>query len=492
MGDTIAAGTITFVLNDQPRTVAVEPDRTTLSLLRELGQFAVREGCNEGDCGACTVLLGEPEQGVMRYRALNACLLPAMRLHGRHVLTIAGLTAGDILHPIQQAMLDAHAAQCGFCTPGLIMSLLALFLSTPAPSDASIASVLEGHLCRCTGYEAIRTAVMSLRDQAPTPDQLLPACCSGMPARLAALPPAQRTTQTGPGRTGYSRPGTLTAALDLLYELREGYRVLAGGTDLQVERNLGKSGPVHLVDLEDVRELRHIDETDKGIRIGAMTTLDDILRSALVRDRLPLLARAASDMGSAQVRNSATLAGNVATASPIGDGSTALLALNATLELRSADGLRQLPLDTFFLGYRQTALQPGELITALIVPGQDGPWDWRKSARRAAVDIAAVSSAACLTGSESRPAIRLACSGVAATPVLLTEVMRFLHDRRLTPDSIRAAGDRAAAAVSPISDVRGSAGYRRLLVRNHVMEHLRVLAGLPPQLLVERYPGGDA
>ncbi len=480
---------IAFLLNGQEIRTTVHPGQTALDLLRNLGRTGVKEGCNEGDCGACTVLIGEIRNGQMHHEAVNACLTPAPRLHGRHVLTIEGLGDADNLHPIQQAMLDAHAVQCGFCTPGQIMSLLGLFAATPKSSDEDIASALEGNLCRCTGYTAIRDAARHLRQAGLDLEHILPDCCRDAAQRLTTLPPL--AWEDAPAEAGapiqrYHRPQSLDEFSALLTELDGSVRVLAGGTDIQVEANLKHVHARHLLDLDALSELRFVREEDGLIRIGAMTTLDDILRSDLVRARLPLLARAVSQMASTQVRNRATLAGNVATASPIGDGSTALLALNAVLVLRGPDGERRLPLDHFFLGYRSTALGPREIITALDVPPQTGPWDWRKSARRGAVDIAAVSSALCAEAGARKA--RLACAGVAATPVLLRQTMALLHAHELTPDLIREAELLAAAEVTPISDVRGGAEYRRLLVRNHVAHHLAVLGGQTPRELIPLRP----
>ncbi len=486
---------IAFLLDNREVRTTVPSGQTALDLLRGLGRTGVKEGCNEGDCGACTVLIGESRDGRMRYQAANACLTPAPRLHGRHVLTVESLGDADNLHPIQRAMLDAHAVQCGFCTPGQIMSLLGLFATTPQPSDEDIASALEGNLCRCTGYATIRDAALRLGQANLDPARILPDCCQDAARRLTALPPLvweNAPAETGAPMQRYHLPQSMEELIPLLAELEGNFRVLAGGTDIQVEANLRHIHARHLVDLDALTELRFIREQDGVIHIGAMTTLGDILHSDLIRSRLPLLARAVSQMASAQVRNRATLAGNVATASPIGDGSTVLLALNTTLILRGPDGARRLPLDQFFLGYRHTALGPREIIAAMEVPPQTGPWDWRKSARRSAVDIAAVSSALCAEANGRNP--RLACAGVAATPVLLPRTMALLSGRDLTPDLIREAASLATEEISPISDVRGGADYRRVLIRNHITHHLAVLGGRMPRELVPLQPKltGDA
>ena len=480
---------IAFLLNDREIRTTVRPGRTALDLLRGLGRTGVKEGCNEGDCGACTVLIGEIRDGRMRYATATACLTPAPRLHGRHVLTIEALDDADSLHPIQQAILDANAVQCGFCTPGQIMSLLGLLVAKPHPTDEDTAQALEGNLCRCTGYTAIRDAARQLCQAGLDPDRVLPACCRDAARRLAALPPLAWETvrpEADELLQDYFLPQSLDELFARLSDLDGNARVLAGGTDIQVEANLKHVHARHLVDLGALPELRVIREQDGSIRIGAMASLDDILCSDLIHAKLPLLARAVSQMASAQVRNQATLVGNVATASPIGDGSTALLALGAVLVLRGPTDERRLPLDRFFLGYRRTALAQREIITAIDVPPQTGSWDWRKSARRGAVDIAAVSSALCAGVDGHNP--RLACAGVAATPVLLTQAMALLNGRELTPDLIREAASLAAQEISPISDVRGSADYRRLLVRNHVAHHLSVLGGQTPRELIPLQP----
>lgn len=480
---------IAFLLNEREIRTTVQPGQTALDILRGLGRTGVKEGCHEGDCGACTVLVGEARDGRMRYQTQNACLMPAPRLHGRHVLTIEGLGAPDELHPIQQAMLDTHAVQCGFCTPGQILSLLGLFANTPSPLDEDIASALEGNLCRCTGYAAIRDAACLLRQRGLDPAHILPAHHRNAAQRLVGLPSLgweEIPHETDAPASRYHLPQSMAELFALVTELSGSFRILAGGTDIQVEANLKHNHAPHLIDLSALPELRFIREQDGLIGIGAMSSLNDILRSDLIRARLPLLARAVSQMASAQVRNRATLAGNAATASPIGDGSTALLALAAVLVLRGPRGERRVSLDQFFLGYRRTALEPDELIVAVEVPSQTGPWDWRKSARRGAVDIAAVSSALC-ADEDGRDA-RLACAGIAATPVLLPRTMALLRNRKLTPDLITEACALAAEEISPISDVRGSADYRRLLVRNHVAHHLAVLGGQAPRELIPLHP----
>jgi xanthine dehydrogenase small subunit len=254
------------------------------------------------------------------------------------------------------------------------------------------------------------------------------------------------------------------------------YRVVAGGTDVMVDANVKGAVPKHLVDITRIAGLRSIrDEADK-IVIGANVPMTDILRHPAARARLPLLCAALSQMASLQVRNAATLAGNLATASPIGDAGTALLALNAVAVLTTKMGERRVPVDGFYKGYRQTELCAHELITAVEVPATDGVWDFQKSAKRSAVDITAVSSgfAAQVQGKKIASA-RIALGGVAPTPVLARRTMAFLSGKTVDAALIEQAARMAAAEVEPISDVRGSREYRSALVRNHAVKHLSKL-----------------
>ncbi len=473
---------IAFFLNGREVAANVTPGQTALQLLRgQFGLTGTKEGCNEGDCGACTVAIGRWDGGgrEFRYRAHTSCLVPAARLHGTHVITIEGLGIPENLHPIQRAFLDSHATQCGFCTPGFIMSLFCLYARNPDPSRAQIGEALEGNLCRCTGYESIFRAAASIAGVA---GQILPPYHEPVAQALAGfdrrLSFAEAPLPQGAEPMDYHRPETLERLFDLLWRIGdcERYRIIAGGTDVVVDANVKRLRFRHLVDIAGIPGLSEIRGTDRGVSVGALATLTDVTEHRLVSAKLPLLRAVVSRMASLQVRNSGTLAGNLATASPIGDAATAALALDATLVLATKMGERRVPAGSFFKGYRRTELCAHELITAIEFPEQDGPWDFRKSAKRGAVDISSVCTAmtARLDGSKVA-AIRIACGGAAATPVLLAGAAAAVLGRELAPAAIEQAAQAAAAEVAPIDDVRGSRQFRSALVRNHVVEHLSKL-----------------
>ncbi|MCU0607286.1 MAG: FAD binding domain-containing protein [Candidatus Edwardsbacteria bacterium] len=488
MTETMRKPRISFFLNGRAAVAAVSPGDTALTVLRrQFGLTGTKEGCNEGDCGACTVALGELRGGTVEYRAFTSCLLPATRLHGRHVITVEGLGAPERPHPIQQAFLDHHATQCGFCTPGFVMSLFCLFARNPAATRAEIAEALEGNLCRCTGYLSIDGAGAALAEKikinaGDIRGQILPAYCGEVAEQLHRFDRPIETVEvsepSGERCLAYHLPATLEQAFDIMWGIAEtaDYRVVAGGTDVMVDANVKGAVPKHLVDVSRIAGLRSIRDDAGTIVIGANVPMTDILLHPAVRAKLPLLCAALSQMASLQVRNAATLAGNLATASPIGDAGTALLALDAVAVLTTKLGERKVPVESFYKGYRQTELCAHELVTAVEVPTADVAWDFQKSAKRSAVDITAVSSgfAAQVEGRRIVSA-RIALGGVAPTPVLARRTMELLTDKEIDAALIEQAARMAASEVEPISDVRGSREYRSALVRNHVAKHLSKL-----------------
>lgn len=484
---------ISFFLNDKSMRLAVPPDMNTLELLRDrLGMTGTKESCAEGDCGACTVTVGGFEQGRLVYRAINSCLYPAARLHGRHLVTIEGLTTGradalapgDQLHLIQQAILDHHATQCGYCTPGIVMSLFALFINQPNASATDIIGALEGNLCRCTGYESVRRAARevarSINRKGPSKrGSIVPAYFTRIAAALKQGV-AKPNESTEPGfqdrfSIGYRMPSSLAELFAFLNESRDPSRVrlVNGATDLMVEMNVKRQFPDILVDISRIEELTAINERDGTVSIGAACTLAQIMDHPMVRQRIPLLEETIRCMASTQIRNLATLAGNVANASPVADGAVSLLALDARLLLSSVSGKRTIPLEKFYHDYKKTALRPGEIIAAIETAPPPGRGTFLKAAKRRVADIAAVNSA-CWLGTESGRVhlCRIAFGGVAVFPKLAEICASFLSGRELTTKTIVAAAALAAEEFVPISDVRGSASYRRLLIRNQVIAHL--------------------
>ncbi|HEY0950830.1 xanthine dehydrogenase small subunit, partial [Nocardioides sp.] len=413
-----AAPSIT--VNGTTRSLAgVAPHTTALDWLRGLGLTGAKEGCAEGECGACAVLVARSDGEVTCWTALNACLVPAVALDGQEVVTAEGLGTPDDLHPVQRELAERGGSQCGYCTPGFVCSMAAEFYRRDRGGDVVTddrgpngfdLAALSGNLCRCTGYRPIRDAAYALGD--PAPDDPLAA------RRHRPAPPPAATHVDGPdGR--FVRPRDLAEALDLLREHLDA-RPIAGCTDWGVDVNLHGARAPYLVAIDQLAELRRVSVPEApggAIEIGAALSLSEV-ESALAGG-VPLLAELFPAFASRLIRNSATIGGNLATASPIGDLAPALLALEATVVLVSAAGEREVPVDGFCTGYRRSQLRPGELIRAVRIPQpQAGLTAFHKIAKRRYDDISSVAVAFALDvvdGTVVRA--RIGLGGVAATPV---------------------------------------------------------------------------
>ena len=427
-------------VDGKEQVAAVSPSKMLLDYLRASGHVAVKEGCAEGDCGACTVAV----RGEGTFKAVNSCLVPLAAVAGHEVMTAVGLAQGA-LHPVQEALAKAGGSQCGFCTPGFVMSLFAAGYSGETGN-----AVLEGNLCRCTGYRPIREAARSL-NAAPTDE--FPEPKYSAPTHYSALD------------EHYFQPTSLEEALSLLAAHPDA-KLIAGGTDVGVELNkLGRHYPV-LVALEHVPELRQLAETDAELTLGSALTLSEL--ETQLGGRIPLLETMLQTFAARQIRNRATLGGNLATASPVGDLAPVLLACDAAVTLVSAEGERTLPLSEFFTGYRTTVQRPGELIHSVTVPKRVGQLEAvYKVGKRGADDISTVAAAfslGLLDGTVS--SARLAYGGVAATPVRAFEVETFLRGKPWNARTASEAAVRLRSLFTPLSDLRGSAAYRRALVGN--------------------------
>ena len=427
-------------VDGKEQVAAASPSELLLDYLRASGHVAVKEGCAEGDCGACTVAV----RGEGTFKAVNSCLVPLAAVAGQEVVTAAGLAKNGVLHPVQKALATAGGSQCGFCTPGFVMSLFAAGYSGET-GDA----VLEGNLCRCTGYRPIREAARSLKaptDEFPKPEHPAPAHYSALDEH-------------------YFQPTSLTETLSLLTAYPDA-KLIAGGTDVGVELNkLGRHYPV-LVALEHVPELRQLEETDTELTLGSALTLSEL--ETQLGGRIPLLETMLQTFAARQIRNRATLGGNLATASPVGDLAPVLLACDAAVTLVSAEGKRTLPLNEFFTGYRTTVQRPGELIHSVTVPKRAGQLEAvYKVGKRGADDISTVAAAFSLGLFEGTiSSARLAYGGVATTPVRAFEVETFLRGKPWNERTALETATRLRALFTPLSDLRGSAAYRRALVGN--------------------------
>ncbi|QKV18787.1 xanthine dehydrogenase small subunit [Oricola thermophila] len=437
-------GCIRFVLNGEPVEFAVRPDTTALDLIRNhAGLKGTKEGCAEGDCGACTVLL---RRGDGPRRAANACIMTAAQLDGTELTTVEGLKHDGALTPLQEAMASNGSSQCGFCTPGIVMALTGLVENDPDPAEEAIHDALAGNLCRCTGYRPIVEAAKS-------------AAKAGLPAPSAAsLPPRQE--EVAIGGSVLHQPRTLAD----LAALRARYPdavILAGGTDLGVARADYHSDWHRIISTAQVAELRAVTETDDGWTFGAAVTWEEVLQA--VRDDWPSLATLIRRFGSTQIRAMGTVGGNIGTASPIGDGPPALIALGADITLASAAGSRTIKLEDFFLDYRKTELRSDEVIASVTVPRPKPGEEFRvyKLSKRYDQDISTVCGAFWLAMEDGKvAACRFAYGGMAAIPKRAKASENSILGRPLESDSVEEAIARLADDFTPLSDWRGSADYR--------------------------------
>lgn len=455
-----------FILNDQAVSAGESPGMVLLEFVRDVKCLSgTKEACREGECGACTVLVGRRRpDGSVSYKACASCLLPLGDIDGCHVVTVEGLS-GAGLTLVQRLIVEHSASQCGFCTPGIVLSLTGFALGSERLSYEAALDALDGNICRCTGYASIRNAARALCEALKVPAApaarvpalisagVLPAWFADIPKRLAGLPaPA---------------------------EARAGAVLVAGGTDLFVQKPEQLMGS-DLCFLSRRADLDYVKADGAFLRVGGAVTIEDFRLSAPVREHFPALERDLLLHSSAILRNKATLAGNIVNASPIGDATIILLALGARLAITGEGGKRrEVPLEKFYLGYKKTDLACGELVSEMIIPlpPKGAVYSFEKVSNRTTLDIAAVNSAALLAaGPDGGIAdLRVSAGGVGPVPLLLD--LDAFKGRRLGAETAEAAGLAAEAQARPIDDIRGSAAYKRLLLGKLVRAQLAAAAG---------------
>ena len=481
---------IEFILNDQDISTSQPPGTTVLDFVRYHKNLkGTKIGCREGDCGACTVLVGELVGDDVKYRTMTSCLMPLANAAGKHVVTVEGINPPEgSLTPVQQAMVDESGTQCGFCTVGFVMSLTGFCVDETAKTPEMAVSAVDGNICRCTGYKSIERAACRVSERLTVnSEQFVPEYFVGIKDRLSNLSSA---TQNAERRAAGS---VLQAA------------VVGGGTDLYVQKPDWMADNASLPLFYD-EKLRGIRDTGDHIEIGASATVTDLLESPIMQSIFPDLYKHLKLVSSTPIRNMATLAGNFVNASPIGDMTVWFLALDAEIELTGTQapspataqsGDRTLALKDLYLGYKQLAKQPDEIITTIRFKKLTGDFrfNFEKVSKRTYLDISTVNTAISLkvraeVGEDWVPPAladstrqeaslvnytvldaHVAAGGVAPIPLYLRETSAFLRGREVNEETITAANKIMQSEISPISDVRGTEQYKRLLLRQLFRAH---------------------
>jgi xanthine dehydrogenase small subunit len=448
---------VQFLLNGQPCSEdSAPPTMTVLDWLRGRARLTgTKEGCAEGDCGACTIVLGRQVDGSLQYQAVNSCLMMLPQIGNCDVLTVEGLAAPDgSLHPVQQAMVDTDATQCGFCTPGFVMAMFAFHHGGEPADDGVIHEALAGNLCRCTGYRSI---VEACRRIALGPGDRFIAEKAVTADALAALPACMDYRVGG---QVFLRPRSLTELLAAFAE-RPDAVLLAGGTDLGLRVSKHREAIPAVIAIDAIEELRRIASLPGALELGGAVTYTQALPDI---DRcFPSFGALVRRIGSRQIRNLGTIAGNLATASPIGDAIPCLIALGATVTLASRAGERVMPVESFITGYRQTALLPSEVITTIRMPlleaGQE--FSTYKVSKRFDQDISTVIAAFRLARRDGKVGeLRAAYGGMAPRAMRAASVETAVNGHPWTPEALADIDAVVARDFTPIADHRGGAAYR--------------------------------
>ena len=483
----MAAGAVRFVFAGRVRTLSdVDPNMTVLDWLRERERkTGTKEGCAEGDCGACTVALGELVGEELRYRAVNACILFLPVLDGKELVVVEDLRGPDgALHPVQQALVDTHGSQCGFCTPGFVMSLFALYHADPAPDRAAINDAVAGNLCRCTGYRPIVDAGLAMHGYARKDRFARRAKATAK--RLKSIARAETLALEGAGRRYFAPVGE--DALAGLVAAHPKACLLAGGTDVGLWVTKEHRDLDTLIYLGGVRDMDYVRGKGDEIEIGAAASYTDALDA--VGGAYPDFAELFRRLGSVQIRNAGTIGGNIANASPIGDSAPGLIALGASLVLRKGARRRSLPLDEFFIDYRKTALRRGEYVSAIHLPKPRAGRHFHtyKISKRFDQDISAVCGGYAVTVEGGRVSkARIAYGGMAATPKRAAACEAALEGAVWSEDAVERAMHALEHDFTPMSDMRASADYRMVVAKNLLRRMYLESAAAPGPLHVLDY-----
>lgn len=456
-----------FLLNNREVCTSQAPSTTTLDYLRQTEKFiGAKVGCREGGCGSCTVLLGELKGEQVDYKAVPSCLLPLGELQGKHLVTIEGINQLQ-LSVVQQAIADFGATQCGFCTPGIVISLTGYLLANEAEvSDEGIKQALSGNLCRCTGYASLKRVGSFLvklfghRTKLTILDlitqKIIPEYFQNVPAHLCHL--ASITLENG------------QAVPDFL---------IAGGTDIYVQQSdIIPDSQVKFLNQSSVPQMQGISRNENQLHLGALTTFAEFANHPEIIKLIPDIQTYVQRIASWQIRNRATLGGNIVAASPLGDSSIILLAFEPLLILKDKLQTRILPMTEFFQGYKETMKNPGEILTEIVLPLPSAPtkFNFEKISKRQYLDCAVVNSAMKVRcEGDVICEIAVSMGGVCAIPLFLKQTSAYFLGQRITAKTIQGVFPLLQQEISPISDVHGSAEYKRLLARQILIAHFTKL-----------------
>jgi xanthine dehydrogenase small subunit len=465
---------IRFLLNDKEVATDMPPGTVLVDLIRyQQYLIGTKIGCREGDCGACTVLVGEIKDNQLRYQSMTSCLLPLGNVEGKHIVTVEGINSPDSteLNPVQQAMVESGATQCGFCTPGFVMSLAGFCLTDKEPTYENAIASIDGNICRCTGYKSIERAAarlassLSLLKREPkeeptsfvTRHNLLPNYFSSVGSRLKSIIENGMLTQE-------SHKSAVS-------------NLLGGGTDLYVQKH-DELTHTSIRFLFDKPELNGISKNGNKCIIGPSATVSDLLNSPVINEVFPQFARYAKLVSSTPIRNMATIAGNFVNASPIGDFTIFFLALDAQITLSDGKKNRDLPLRNLYKGYKTLDKKPTEHVEKIWfeIPGKNSHFHFEKVSKRTHLDIASVNTAIHLVVQDGKILTAgLSAGGVSPVPLFLKKSSVWLTGKILSKELIGEINEIVQQEISPISDARGAADYKRLLLTQLIKAHFMTL-----------------
>lgn len=480
---------ISFVLNNE--TIELSDFSSSLTLLDYLrldrSLRGTKEGCAEGDCGACTVLIGRLEGKELKYESVNACIRFMGSLDGCHVVTVEHLkSSNNKLHPVQQAMVDYHGSQCGFCTPGFVMSIYGLWMQSPNPTIAQIEQALQGNLCRCTGYEPIIKAAQNVSNYAKSADDFLIKERSSIIAKLSNMLDGKRI-EVRHGDDLIIIPSDVNDLANARVEYPNS-TIVAGSTDvgLWVTKHMRNISPT--IFISHLQELRQITKTENGLKIGSCVSYSDMQET--IAKNYPQMAQFWNRIGGEQVRNMGTVGGNIANGSPIGDTPPALIALGAEITLRQGSELRTLPLEQFYIEYGKQDRTASDFLESITIPNlnPDDLFAVYKISKRRDEDISALCGAFHLHVEDGlvRDAL-IVFGGMAGTPKRASAVEQALIGKPWTIDTIYSARQKFEQDFSPLSDWRASAEYRGLTTKNLLTRFFIEMTDSSAQVQLERH-----